>query len=94
MELIYTKKHDPTAVDALSYIDEDEGLTAASSEMDFGSDGNPFAYEDRLHAAIDLRQAVMKNGTPINDDNINQVLQAAGVDHASVDDINRLVAIL
>ena len=92
MEFINRPKYDPTAVDVLSYIDEDEGLSAATSEADFDTDGDPFAYEERLHAAIDLRRAVMKNGKPINDNTINRVLQAAGV--LSVDDVNRLVAIL
>lgn len=94
MEIMYRRQNDPTAVDALSHIDESEGLTSAAINSDLDSDVDPFEYEDRLHAAIDLRRAVMKSGTPINDDNINLVLQAAGVDRLSVDDVNRLVAIL
>ena len=95
MEFINRPKYDPTAVDVLSYIDEDEGLSAATSEADFDADGDPFAYEERLHAAIDLRRAVIKKiGVSINDDNINAVLAAADLSHRRPDDINRIAATL
>lgn len=94
MEIINRRKYDPTAVDALSYIDESEGLTSAAGETDFDADGDPFAYEARLHAAIDLRRAVKRRGKPINDDNINSMLKVAGLHRLSIDDVNRLVSIL
>lgn len=95
MGIMNRQQNDPTAVDVLSYIDEDVGLSPTTSEADLDSAGlDPFDYEDALNMAIDLRQAIKKIGVPIDDNNINALLEAAGIERLRPDDINHIIALL